>query len=82
MANKGEAITPEIIASLGVKKNAKGHDLRRGLILIAAAIATYLFSQFLPEDEAKTVFAGFAMFPLFIGVAYTGLWFLISRKDD
>ncbi len=82
ITNKGETLTPEIIESLGVQKKPKNHDLRRGVILIALAIATFVMANFVPEIEAQDGLTGLAMFPLFIGIAYTGLWVLVSRKDN
>jgi len=81
MANKGEAITPELIQVLGVQKKPKNHDLRRGVILISSAIASFILAKFIPEAEAQSVLTGLAMFPLFVGIAYTGLWALVSRKE-
>ena len=81
MANKGEAITPELIQALGVQKKPKNHDLRRGVILISIAIASFILAKFIPEADAQSVLTGLAMFPLFVGIAYIGLWALVSRKE-
>jgi len=80
LADKGEPITPEIIESLGVQKTPKNHDLRRGVILIALAIATFIMGR-LATDDTQNLLIGLAMLPLFIGIAYTGLWVFVSRKD-
>jgi len=81
MIDKGEPITPEIIESIGVQKKPKDHDLRRGVILIALGIAALITAQFTSEIDVKNGFRALAMFPLFVGIAYTGLWALVSRKD-
>lgn len=82
MAAKGEPITPEIVAALGVRRRAKHADLRLGLILIALALATLFTGMLIPEEEATTVFTAFASFPLLVGLVYIGLWFGVSRKED
>lgn len=80
LVNKGETLTPEIIQSLGVKPQNRHGDLKTGLILIAIGLATILFGGAIPEDEAKQVFAGLAMFPLLVGIAFIGFWFFLGRK--
>ena len=81
MVEKGETLTPETIRALGVRPKRKHDDLRLGLILIAVAIAMIFLGGAIPEKEAQTVFAGFAMFPLLVGLVYLGLWTFIGRKN-
>ena len=78
-----KVITPELIASLNTApKQPKHSDLRRGVILIAAGVALFMFGQFSGEADAEAPLRAIAAFPLFIGLAYTGLWVFISRKED
>lgn len=81
MVEKGETLTPETIRSLGIRPRRKHGDLRTGLILIALAVATIFLGGAIPEKEAQQVFAGFAMFPLLVGLVYVGLWTFIGRKN-
>ncbi|MGB3401384.1 MAG: hypothetical protein WBA77_01690 [Microcoleaceae cyanobacterium] len=81
MAGKGDPITPEIVETLGVQRRPRHADLRTGLILIAVALATLFTGTISPDDEATTVFAAVASFPLLVGLVFVGLWFGISRRD-
>jgi hypothetical protein len=81
MAQRGDTLTPEIIAELGVRRRPKHADLRLGLVLIALGLATFITGMLIPEDEAMLVFTAFSSFPLLVGLVYVGLWFGISRKD-
>lgn len=81
MVDKGDALNPEIVRALGIRPRRKNSDLRVGLILIAIAIATILMGGAIPEKEAQQVMGGIAMFPLLVGLVYTGFWVFISRKS-
>ncbi|MEP1230231.1 MAG: DUF6249 domain-containing protein, partial [Litorimonas sp.] len=61
MVNKGDTITPDIIASLGVQKKPKHYDLRRGVILIALAVAALITAQFAPDVDVTNSLRGLAM---------------------
>lgn len=82
LVEKGEPLTPEVVASFGVRPHTPYRDLRLGLVLIAIGIATLILGRIIPEDEATVAFTGIAVFPLLIGAVYTGLWFFIGRKHD
>lgn len=81
MLDKDKEITPEIIRAVGFTGKRSHADLRAGMILVAIGLALFVFGGVIPEDEAQAVMGGFAMFPLFIGVAFLAFWFMISRKD-
>jgi len=81
MLDKDKEITPEIIRAVGFTGKRSHSDLRTGMILVAVGAAFFIFGGVVPEDEAQGVLGGLAMFPLFIGLAYLGFWFMISRKD-
>ena len=81
MLDKDKEITPDIIRAVGFTGKRSHSDLRTGMILVAIGLATFLFGGMIPEDEAQSVMGGIAMFPLFIGLAYLGFWFMVSRKD-
>ena len=81
MVEKGESLTPQTIRALGIRPRRKNGDLRTGLVLIAIAVATIVLGGAIPEKEAKQVFGGLAMFPLLVGLVYTGLWVFIGRKS-
>jgi len=79
--NITKEVTPEIIRAVGFAGKRSHSDLRTGMILVAIGMATFLLGGMVPEDDAQSVLGGIAMFPLFIGIAYLGFWFMISRKD-
>ena len=81
MLNKDKEVTPELIRAVGFTGKRSHSDLRTGMILVAIGIATFLFGSMVPEEDAQAALGGIAMFPLFIGAAYLGFWFMISRKD-
>ncbi len=81
MVDKGETLSPETIRALGIRPRRKHSDLRVGLVLMAIAFATILMGGAIPEKEARQVMGGIAMFPLLVGVVYTGLWVFIGRKS-
>ena len=81
MSNKGEPITPATIYALGIRPRNKHADLRTGVVLVALALAFILCGGAIPEEDAQRGFAGIAMFPLMIGLAYLGLWAFIGRKQ-
>ena len=81
LLNKDKEITPELIRAVGFTAKRSHSDLRTGMILVAIGLATFIFGGMIPDADTHTVFSGLAMFPLFIGTAYLGFWFLISRKD-
>jgi Domain of unknown function (DUF6249) len=81
MLDKDKEISPEIIRAVGFTGKRSHADLRTGMILVAIGAAMFIFGSVIPEDEAQSVLGGLAMFPLLIGTAYLGFWFMISRKD-
>lgn len=72
--DKGQELSPDLVDRLGHPKPAKNRDLRLGVIWLALAIAFGIFGQAIPDDDANTVMAGIAAFPLFIGIAYLIIW--------
>ena len=81
LVDSNQALTPELIQSVGIKAAPTPFaDLRRGILLIAFGIATALFGQFIPEDEAGQVFLGLASFPVFLGIGFFISHYL-GKKD-
>ncbi len=80
MIDRGDAITPELVRTLGIRSDTQHGDLKTGMILIAIALALIVFGQVVPEEEAGPITAGLAMFPLLVGIAYTAFWFFFGRK--
>lgn len=78
---QGQQMSPELLAELAGDQNPpRERDLKRGVILIALAIAGLLFGRMLDDPDATIVLYGASMFPLLVGAAFVLLWFLIGRK--
>lgn len=80
MIERGETVTPEIIRTLGIRAGSVHGDLKTGMILVAIGFATIILGRIIPEDEATSVMAGLAMFPLLVGIAYIAFWYFLGRK--
>lgn len=68
--DKGQALTPEIIESLGQPKRPPNADLRLGLIWLAVGLACGAFGFILGEEDAVRPFLAIGAFPFIIGLAY------------
>ena len=79
MAGRGDAVTPELVRTLGVRPRSRHADLRTGVVLVAIGLATLAFG--IGVDE-PSVFAGFGAFPGFLGAVFIGLWALVTRHSD
>lgn len=72
--DKGYELTPEMLKSLCQTKSPRMLDLRRGIILLGIALATFLFGYFIPNEEGTTVFQAMSLFPGFIGAGFILVW--------
>lgn len=80
--DKDQALTEELVQALtGQGKPVPFRDLRRGLVLLAIALAMFGFSLFAPDDEANSVFRGLALFPLLISFAYIAMHKLSLNRE-
>jgi hypothetical protein len=78
---QGQQLSPELLVELaGDQSPPRERDLKRGVILVALALALGLFGLFIDDPDATSVMQGAAMFPLLVGAAFLLLWFLIGRK--
>ncbi len=79
---KGNEMTPELLASLAEPKPSVSKDLRRGLVSLSIGIGIALFGFILGEEDALRPMIGISMFPVFIGIAYLVLWQLGKREKQ
>lgn len=78
----GQALTPEIIASLqeGAFTGRNQRDLRLGMLFIALGLGFGIFSlAVIHADNGKHLAVAATM--LFIGLAYLGLWKYGQNKE-
>ena len=73
---KGQALSPEMMDKMSLLSDPVRADLRRGVLFLAfgAAFAVLAFLIGAEESEALTPMLGVATFPIFLGIAYIGLW--------
>ena len=68
---KGHQLDTSVVEALVGGPPASGDsDLRRGLVLVAIALATGGLAILIDEPDATPVIFGAALFPLLIGAAY------------
>ncbi len=70
----GQAMTPELLESLGEPPRPANSDLRRGVILMAVGAGFAAFGAVLGEEEAMLPLIAVGSFPFVVGLAYLGLW--------
>jgi hypothetical protein len=71
---KGQALTPELIESLGHPRHTRESDLRKALIWLALGIACGAFGLLVGEPDAVRPFLAIGAFPFLIGIAYLVIW--------
>ena len=74
--DSGQTISPELIEKMSLLVDPIRADLRRGVLFIAfgAAFAVLGFMVSFEDSEAVMPMFGVAAFPVFLGLAYLGLW--------
>ena len=78
----GEA-SPELISAIGKPQRIKNADLRKGLVLIAIAVAFAGLGQLIPAgEEAAGPMLGVALFPGLVGLVYVVFHFMGSDRQD
>ena len=79
--DSGQPLSPEILEGLTAALYPQKNDLRRGVVLVAIALAFGALAFGVGEDDAFGPLLGVAAFPLFTGIGYLALWFF-SRQVD
>ncbi len=81
VVEKTGELTPELTQAIGRPRQVKNADLRKGLILIAIAIAFTSLGQLVPSDDAGGPMLGVALFPGLVGLVYI-LFHFMGGNDD
>jgi len=76
VVEKTGEVTPELIDAIGSAKPRKNADLRKGLILIAVAVAFAGLGYMVGEEEAMGPMMGVALFPGLVGLVYIAFHFM------
>lgn len=72
----------DLIKAIGLPRRQPHTDLRRGMLAVAIGLAFFILGAVIPEEEATTIFAGLASFPILIGLALLLFWYFVGRKAE
>lgn len=74
--DKGQVLSPEMLDKMSLLTDPVRADLRRGVLFLAFGAAFAVLGGLISaeESQALTPMLGVACFPIFIGIAYIGLW--------
>ena len=81
--DKGQDLTGETMEKLALITDPIRADLRRGVLFLAVGVAFGFLGMMVGMEEGEAVkpMIGVASFPVFIGLAYLGLW-AASRRGQ
>ena len=80
---RGTTLTPELLAGLDepADRRSTGDD-RIGLVLVAIALAMIGFGVLMNSQDNLRAMSGVALFPLFVGTALLGRFWITRRSGD
>ncbi len=82
--DKGQTLSPELLQNMSLVTDPVRADLRRGVLFLAFGAAFGVLGTLIgmEESEAITPMLGVATFPIFMGIAYIGLWAFGRGKTE
>ena len=82
--DKGQTLSPELLVNMSLVTDPVRADLRRGVLFLAFGAAFAVLGTLIgmEESEAITPMLGVATFPIFMGIAYIGLWAFSRGKPE
>ena len=82
--DKGQTLSPELLENMSLVTDPVRADLRRGVLFLAFGAAFAVLGSLIgmEESEAITPMLGVATFPIFMGIAYIGLWAFGRGKTE
>lgn len=82
--DKGQTLSPELLQNMSLVTDPVRADLRRGVLFLAFGAAFAVLGTLIgmEESEAITPLLGIATFPIFMGIAYIGLWAFGRDKTE
>ena len=80
--DKGQVLSDDMMVRLSLANDPVRADLRRGVLFIAAGLAFAFLGTMVGMEEGEAIrpMLGVAAFPVFLGVAYLGLW--VSGRNE
>jgi hypothetical protein len=74
--DKGQTLSPELMQNMSLVSDPIRADLRRGVLFLAFGAAFGVLGALIGREEAEAIvpMLGVATFPVFLGIAYIGLW--------
>lgn len=82
--DKGQPLSPDLMDRMSMVTDPVRADLRRGVLFLAfgAAFAVLGAVIGMEQSDALTPMLGVATFPIFLGIAYIGLWAFGRGKPE
>lgn len=82
--DKGQPLSPELMDRMSMVTDPVRADLRRGVLFLAFGAAFAVLGTIIgmEESDALTPMLGVATFPIFLGIAYIGLWAFGRGKPE
>jgi hypothetical protein len=78
---RGSTLTPELLAGMDEPARRRvSDDDRIGMVLVAIALALIGFGLLMNSQDNLRAMTGIALFPLFVGVALLGRFWLARRS--
>nr|WP_321361419.1 DUF6249 domain-containing protein [uncultured Hyphomonas sp.] len=80
--DQGQVLSDDMMVRLSLANDPVRADLRRGVLFIAAGLAFAFLGLMVSTEgpEAVRPMLGVAAFPVFLGLAYLGLW--VSGRNE
>jgi hypothetical protein len=80
--DKGQVLSDDMMVRLSLANDPVRADLRRGVLFIAAGLAFAFLATMIGMEEGEAIrpMLGVAVFPVFLGLAYLGLW--VSGRNE
>ncbi|KCZ55581.1 hypothetical protein HY29_11740 [Hyphomonas beringensis] len=80
--DKGQVLDREMIERLALVTDPVRADLRRGVLFLAVGIAFGFLGVMVGSEQGEAIkpMIGVASFPVFLGLAYLGLWAFGRRE--
>ena len=80
---KGQELSPEMMERMSLLNDPVRADLRRGVLFLAFGAAFGFMGWMIGLEDNDVIYPmiGVAAFPIFIGLAYFGLWFFSRGRS-